>query len=218
MGSMTSPASDSLTVIFARLDARVRRVDEERWLSSRYATASQRQSLIVLYAFYYELARVRVSVTDPTMGQIRFQWWRDALGELAGGKPRQHDVVLALATELSDAHVNADALNRIIDQFEAAFLDNDRSQEPEDLLAAAAVEICAPGQDVLELIQRIALEWAALRRGETVSDPAMRERVSSTLRPALAHFRLRHVWRRGTHMGKLQMRLSILMAVLTGAV
>ncbi len=218
MGSMTSPASDSLTVIFARLDARVRRVDEERWLSSRYATASQRQSLIVLYAFYYELARVRVSVTDSTMGQIRFQWWRDALSELADGKPRQHDVVLALADELSDAHLSADALGRIIEQFEAAFLATDRSQEPEDLLAGAAARICAPAEDVAALVQRIAPEWAALRRGEAVSEPAPRERVASNLRPALAHFRLRHVWHRGATAGKLTIRLSILMAVLTGAV
>lgn len=218
MGSMTSPASDSLSVIFARLDARVRRVDEERWLSSRYATLSQRRSLIVLYAFYYELARVRVSVTDATMGQIRFQWWRDALSELSDGEPRQHDVVLALAAELSGAHLNAGALASMIERFEAAFLANDRSQEPEDLLGAAAAQICAPGHDVGPHVQQIAREWAALRRGEAVPDPAPRERLVSELRPALAHLRLRRVWGRGAGAGNLQARLAILMAVLTGVV
>ena len=82
MGSMTSPASVSLKEIVAHLDQRIQTVDEERWLSSRYAPDEARQALIILYAFYYELARVRVVVTDQTMGQIRYQWWRDALEEL----------------------------------------------------------------------------------------------------------------------------------------
>ena len=64
MGFMTSPASDSLKEIVARLDQRIQTVDEERWLSSRYAPEEARNALIILYAFYYELARVRVVVTD----------------------------------------------------------------------------------------------------------------------------------------------------------
>ena len=52
-----------------RLDERVRAMDEPRWLASRYAAEADRTGLIVLYAFYYELARVRVAVTDQTMGQ-----------------------------------------------------------------------------------------------------------------------------------------------------
>ena len=134
MGFMTSPASDSLKEIVARLDQRIQTVDEERWLSSRYAPDAARQALIVLYAFYYELARVRVVVTDQTMGQIRFQWWRDALAELQQGEPRQHDVVLVLASLMSAHEVDVGQLEQLIAAHEAAFLSDDRSAEPEDLL------------------------------------------------------------------------------------
>lgn len=218
MGSMTSPASDSLTVILSRLDARVRKVDEERWLSSRYASAKKRQSLITLYAFYYELARVRISVSDPTLGQIRFQWWRDALAELERGEPRQHDVVIALMAEYEQAPVWMAGLKEIVDQFEAAFLANARDQEPDDLLALTASAVCQPDHVVADEILQIAPEWAKLRRGETVEAPVAGARVSATLRPALAHFRLRHVWTRKKTPDRLQIRLSILMAMIFGRI
>nr|WP_197501310.1 squalene/phytoene synthase family protein [Hyphomonas sp. Mor2] len=215
---MTSPASDSLSDILTRLDARVRRVDEERWLSSRYASADQRQSLIVLYAFYYELARVRVAVTDQTMGQIRFQWWRDALDELARGDVRQHDVVLALQAETTAEHLKIAALRSMIERFEAAFLANDRRQEPEDLLAIAAAGVCAPEHEGQAVIERIALDWAQLRRGEAVPDLSPRQSIPTPLRPAVAHFRLRHLWTRGQTPSQFSTRLCILMAVFTGKV
>jgi len=218
MGSMTRPASDSLSVILTRLAARVRRVDEERWLSSRYAPMAVRGALIVLYAFYYELARVRVSVSDPTLGQIRFQWWRDALTELMRGEQRQHDVVAALASELAAERLHGEALLAMVERFETAFLNNDRAAEPEDLLAAAAAEICAPGHPIDPLLPQVALSWAKLRRGEAPDDTASHIRIGSAARPALAHIRLRHVWTSGATPGRLQTRLCILMAVLTGAI
>ena len=135
MGSMTRPASDSLTDILARLDDRVRRVDEERWLSSRYAKVSQRDALIVLYAFYYELARVRGAVSDPMLGQIRFQWWRDALEELQRGEVRQHDVVIALSDQIAAGALAWQPLRDLIEPFEGAFVASDRALEPEATLA-----------------------------------------------------------------------------------
>ncbi len=218
MGSMTSPASDSLTVILPRLDARVRRVDEERWLSSRYAAAIERDALVVLYAFYYELARVRLTVSDQTLGQIRFQWWRDALAELQGGQIRQHDVVMALAAEIAAGRLSADQLLNLVSQCEAAFLAGDRDAEPEALLAEAARTICAPGTAPMEALSPIVQAWAKLRRGEHVPETFARIRLPSAVRPALAHLRLRQAWARGKTPGPVGTRLVILRAVITGAI
>ncbi len=218
MGSMTSPASDSLSVILTRLEARIRRVDEERWLSSRYAPAPQRTTLIGLYAFYYELARVRVSVSDPTLGQIRFQWWRDALSELMRGQPRQHDVVTVLAAEVAAGRLRTPALLAMVERFEAAFLNHDRAAEPEDLLAIAAAEICAPERAIDPELSQIALDWAELRRGARLAAALRRYPIPSDARPALAHLRLRRIWARGAKPGRMQTRLCILMAVLTGTI
>lgn len=80
------------------LDQLIRRVDEDRWLASRFAPADARADLIALYAMNYELARTAEVVTQPTLGDIRLAWWREAIGEIyAGRTPRAHPIVDALA-------------------------------------------------------------------------------------------------------------------------
>lgn len=80
------------------LSARVARVDPERWRAARLAARPDQGRLAVLYAFNYEIARVRETVSDPILGAIRLQWWREALGEIyAGGGVRRHEVATPLA-------------------------------------------------------------------------------------------------------------------------
>ncbi len=218
MGVMTSPASDSLKEIAVRLDQRIQTVDEARWLSSRYASEDDRLTLIILYAFYYELARIRVAVSDQTLGNIRFQWWRDAFEELARGEVRQHDVVLALADQLARDRLNIADLLPLIDQHEAAFLENDRSLEPEAALVQVAVRVVSDETSLDDALKAIAQEWAGLRRSEPVDALLPRLPVNTALRPAAGHFRLRHVWARNPNPSALQKRASVLMAMLTGRV
>ena len=76
----------------------VRRRDEDRWLSAQYASAEDRTRLTVLYAFHQELTQIPAAVSEPPLGEIRLQWWREALDEaLSGQKVRAHPVVQALA-------------------------------------------------------------------------------------------------------------------------
>lgn len=217
MGSMTSPASASLKEILRRLDERIQRVDEERWLSSRYASQTDREALIVLYAFYYELARVRVAVTDATLGEIRFQWWRDALAELGVGEVRQHDVVLALQHVLSQRFFEIEDLLPLIEGHAAAFQTDDRMLEPENQLAMLAAKSLGYGLNA-DLIADAATEWAGLRRGDKPEPDLRNLRVPSNSRPALAHLRLRHLWRAGKTPGPLSRRLCVLTAMVSGSV
>ena len=71
MSNQTSPLSKSQ---WAAIDKRILRADEDRWISSRYANDDQRQALTALYALAYELARVRLVVSDEGLGLNRFQW------------------------------------------------------------------------------------------------------------------------------------------------
>jgi phytoene synthase len=76
----------------------VRRVDEDRWLASRFAPADVRGDLIALYALNYEVARTAEIVSQPTLGDIRLAWWREAIAEIYEDRaPRAHPVVDALA-------------------------------------------------------------------------------------------------------------------------
>lgn len=74
----------------------VRLHDRDRFLCSVFADAAGRQRLWALYALNLELAQVRAAVTDPLPGQIRLQWWREAVSEAYQGRPRAHPVVRAL--------------------------------------------------------------------------------------------------------------------------
>lgn len=74
----------------------LQRLDPDRWLTALFAPDARRPGLFALYAFNAEIARARESVSQPMIGQIRLQWWREAWEGIAAGKPRQHPVVLAL--------------------------------------------------------------------------------------------------------------------------
>jgi phytoene synthase len=71
---------------YAHCEALVRAADRDRYLASLFAPAASRQHLHALYAFASEIARVREAAREPLPGEIRLQWWRDALeGEGRGG-------------------------------------------------------------------------------------------------------------------------------------
>src|SRR5215469_6271872 len=53
--------------------ALVRRHDRDRYQTALFAPATRREALFALYAFNYEIARVRETVTLPTLGPIRRQ-------------------------------------------------------------------------------------------------------------------------------------------------
>ncbi|MHA1157516.1 MAG: phytoene/squalene synthase family protein [Alphaproteobacteria bacterium] len=65
----------------------VRERDLDRYLCDLFAPADRRPHLFALHAFDIEAARIRSTVSDPTLGQIRLQWWRDALATDPGGHP-----------------------------------------------------------------------------------------------------------------------------------
>ena len=69
----------------------MRHHDRDRFQTALFAPAERREALFALYAFNYEIARVREAVREPMLGQIRLQWWREAIAAAyAGEPPRRH--------------------------------------------------------------------------------------------------------------------------------
>jgi phytoene synthase len=69
-------------------EAQLRRNDPDRWLASLFLPSALRPHVIALYAFSDEIARVRAHVSEPLLGEIRFQYWRDVLtGERGADAP-----------------------------------------------------------------------------------------------------------------------------------
>jgi phytoene synthase len=88
--------SDEPAWPFSHCEALVRERDRDRYFATLFAPAGKRPFLFALYAFSLEIARVRESVSDPMPGEIRLQWWRDALQGEARGNVRANPVAAAL--------------------------------------------------------------------------------------------------------------------------
>ncbi len=102
----------------------MRRHDHDRFQTALFAPAARREALFALYAFNYEIARVRESVTQPMLGQIRLQWWRDNIAAaFEGGTIRHHPVMEPLAAAIREFGLTRDHFDRLIDARETDLAD-----------------------------------------------------------------------------------------------
>jgi NADH dehydrogenase [ubiquinone] 1 alpha subcomplex assembly factor 6 len=112
--------------------ALVRRHDRDRYQTVLFAPAARREALFALYAFNYEIARVRESVTQPMLGQIRLQWWRENIAAaFEGAQVRHHPVVEGLSVMIRELPLTPDHFDRLIDAREC-----DLKEESSATLAA----------------------------------------------------------------------------------
>lgn len=94
--------------------ALVQQGDADRFAATMASPVDTRRILFPLYAFNVEVSRAPWVTTEPMIAEMRLQWWRDALEEMAEGKPvRRHEVVTPLAAVLTPDQ--ARALDALID-------------------------------------------------------------------------------------------------------
>lgn len=93
----------------------VRKGDPDRYLSVLYAPEDRRGALFAIYAFSIEIARIRDLVREPLAGEVRLQWWRDAIAagtaEAVGG----HPVATALLQAVAMHGLSREALQNLLD-------------------------------------------------------------------------------------------------------
>jgi NADH dehydrogenase [ubiquinone] 1 alpha subcomplex assembly factor 6 len=96
--------------------AMVRQHDRDRFQTALFAPERQREALFALYAFNYEIARVRESVREAMLGRIRLQWWREAIDAAYAGAPsRRHEVAGPLTDAIRRHRLSRAAFDRLID-------------------------------------------------------------------------------------------------------
>jgi phytoene synthase len=225
------------------LDALIRRVDPDRWLTSRFvADAAARADIIALYAFDHELARARRVATTPLMAEIRLTWWREALDQIfAAGPVRRHPVVEALAAAVLRRGLARGPLEAMIDgQIEALELPEvgeaaavawaDAVQGSLAQAAAAALDPQTPSEAAapagrawgLALLLR-----SGLATPETVAAPLQRalddarssdRRLSPAAFPAALPARLARFDLAGRTPGPIGRQLSLILSVATGRI
>jgi len=131
---------------------RLNEVDPDRIRAARLADPDIRDHLFALYAFHAELAKIPEIVSEPMVGQIRYQWWRDCLNEIYGpGLGRAHDVSNPLAEMVAQSGISRFMLDRIIDgrerdldptPFNSVNDATDYADATSGALAQAAVFLC----------------------------------------------------------------------------
>jgi NADH dehydrogenase [ubiquinone] 1 alpha subcomplex assembly factor 6 len=138
------------------LAALLRRHDRDRFQTALFAPAERREALLTLYAFNYEIARVRETVTEPILGQIRLQWWREVIAAaFSGASPRHQLVAVPLTAAIRGFGLTRAHFDRLIDTRERDLVD----EPPADL---AALEDYAEGTSA-PLVQ-LGLEVLGVRR------------------------------------------------------
>jgi len=225
------------------LDALIKRVDPDRWLSSRFvADADQRADVIAIYAFDHELARAPKAASNALIGEIRLTWWGEVLDEIFDNGPvRRHPTAQALALAVqrrtlarAPLDAMAEARYRELDPkpwTEAEVLDWARASAGEAAGLAAAIldprETQAPAM-LAGTTWRLAL-WQAHRVPGTVDLAGQVDAFQRTARgaarsltlaafPAAAHAALASAYRRNAAPSDLEKRLRLTWAVATGRI
>ena len=147
----------------------VRLYDHDRFMTVIFAPAEAREHLFALYAFNIELAKVREIVSEPLIGQMRLQWWRDTLDRLYAGETIKHEVARPLGEAIVSGKVPRAAFDPLVDARE---FDLDTAPPPDmtALLAYAegtaapvlgvALQIVGGGPDAAEVARLAGTAWA----------------------------------------------------------
>ena len=102
---LVSDASSGTADSFSYCEQMLREHHRVIWLSSLFCPADKRRYLQALYAFDREIARIPSIVSEPSLGEIRLQWWR----EVVQGERRQE----AAANPVSAALMETVASNKL---------------------------------------------------------------------------------------------------------
>ena len=217
----------------------VRESDEDRWLAAQYASPDDRRRLMALYAFHIELKRTPSQVSEAPLGEIRFQWRRDALTEIREGKaPRAHPVIEeAAACGIADVALQ-DLIDPAIDAnvrplYGLSFKDVDDLASwltnAESYVDVAAARLLGGGDETA--IERLGSAFAMAREGKGLAPEladdirnhldgdlgaARPYRPDSKVTPALAHLSLTRSYLARERPFPLLKRMLIFRAIASG--
>lgn len=114
----------------------VREHDHDRYLTALFVPTDRCEAVFALYAFNTEVARTREAVSETILGQIRLQWWREAVDGIYRGEVREHPVVEGLSEAVNRYGLERAHFDMLLDAREADLDDT----PPTDL---AALEVYA---------------------------------------------------------------------------
>jgi phytoene synthase len=160
----------------------VRRQDHDRFLTALLAPANARPKLIALYAFNVEIARVRETVSEAMLGQIRLQWWREAIEALSTGEVRGHEAATGLAEAFGTTGIDSAGLISLIDARE-----RDLEDEPFADMAALEAYGAATSSALMMLAAKALAPDEAIAATETIKAAGIAYALTGLLRALPLH-------------------------------
>lgn len=196
------------------LDAHLRTVDPDRWLSSRFIADPQaRTGVVAIYAYDHELRRAPRIASKPLLAEIRLTWWSEVLDQIYGGAPvRLHPTAQALAAAVARHALPRAPLEAALEARLYA-LDGDLAAaeiEAAERITEAAARLLDPATDAAAA-RLLGQAWASGLL--TPEARAAARRISPAAFPAVAHAALA-----GRRRSELANRLRLTWAVATGRI
>lgn len=99
---------------FVQAAATLRALDRDRYAASLIVPPAHRAGVQAVCAFAAEAAAVGARVSEPAPGEIRLQWWADALEGREHGAVARNPVAAALLTTLRSYDLPAGPLLRLL--------------------------------------------------------------------------------------------------------
>ena len=212
------------------LDSRVKELDEDRWLASRYAPVDQREKLIALYALFLELERA-IGASEPLLGRIRIQWWREVVDQIYSDEPvREHDLALVLESVLVDRSDVRPTLDAMLDAFDDVV---DKTENPDfpprletgaKLALAASLLIDPEAAAHSEVIEDCGRAYVSSHTSSACASArldiaaAAFKSIPHHLAPAISYVSIGHMYAQNKPVNALSRRWKIFRAILTGRV
>ena len=148
-------------------------VDPDRYRAALFADPQARMRLMTLYGFHAELAKVPELVSEPMIGAIRYQWWRDAVDEIyTKDYVRKHEISTPLRKVLLSSNAPRFWIDQLIDgrerdldprPFEDLDAAKDYCAQTSGKLLQIAVHICASNMrlsaDQTDGVSAAGLSW-----------------------------------------------------------
>lgn len=148
--------------------------EPDRYFAATLAPHAARADLIALAAFAAELANIPTRAREPLAGEIRLQWWRDALGDRGAEGAAGHPVAAAMRATIERHTLPTEVVATVIDSYADAVHGERPVSEPalrkhmaagEGGLFSLAARICVVdfGGDLDEIAESAGLAYGLSR-------------------------------------------------------
>ncbi len=131
--------------------------DLDRYLSTLLADREKQRALFAIYAFDADVSSIAGQITEPGIGEIRLQWWRDELDAVYGGNCDNHPVARELQPVVHKYDLPKHLFSKLIDSQQT-----DVYRQPMDSLDDLLKHLTIASSAITDLASRVLIGYDAL--------------------------------------------------------